>query len=114
MRANVATRGQPKSCAISRCFFFFSSRRRHTRWPRVWSSDVCSSDLEVRDARTNAQVMAERRDTLVKLFSRHGYRTVALMPGLLQTWPEGSFYGFDQIYGASQLEIGRASCRERG
>src|SRR5437870_11115188 len=27
--------------------FFFSSRRRHTRWPRDWSSDVCSSDLEV-------------------------------------------------------------------
>src|SRR6266508_4521928 len=26
-------------------FFFFSSRRRHTRWPRAWSSDVCSSDL---------------------------------------------------------------------
>src|SRR5437870_7317566 len=23
-------------------FFFFSSRRRHTRWPRDWSSDVCS------------------------------------------------------------------------
>src|SRR6266702_3625209 len=28
-------------------FFFFSSRRRHTRWPRDWSSDVCSSDLQV-------------------------------------------------------------------
>src|SRR5439155_13850290 len=24
---------------------FFSSRRQHTRWPRDWSSDVCSSDL---------------------------------------------------------------------
>src|SRR5690625_7654083 len=24
---------------------FLSSRRRHTRWPRDWSSDVCSSDL---------------------------------------------------------------------
>src|SRR5699024_11812689 len=29
-----------------RClFFFFSSRRRHTRSKRDWSSDVCSSDL---------------------------------------------------------------------
>src|SRR5437660_9569610 len=28
-----------------RSLFFFSSRRRHTRWPRDWSSDVCSSDL---------------------------------------------------------------------
>src|SRR6266542_1458454 len=27
------------------CFFFFSSRRRHTRCYRDWSSDVCSSDL---------------------------------------------------------------------
>src|SRR5216683_7464790 len=26
-------------------FFFFSSRRRHTRSDRDWSSDVCSSDL---------------------------------------------------------------------
>src|SRR5690606_40116563 len=28
-------------------FFFFSSRRRHTRFSRDWSSDVCSSDLPV-------------------------------------------------------------------
>src|SRR5699024_11229346 len=28
-------------------FFFFSSRRRHTRSKRDWSSDVCSSDLDV-------------------------------------------------------------------
>src|SRR5207302_8059900 len=29
-------------------FFFFSSRRRHTRFSRDWSSDVCSSDLGFR------------------------------------------------------------------
>src|SRR3712207_2325227 len=29
------------------CFFFFSSRRRHTRYWRDWSSDVCSSDLSL-------------------------------------------------------------------
>src|SRR6185295_19409724 len=29
-------------------FFFFSSRRRHTRYWRDWSSDVCSSDLKAR------------------------------------------------------------------
>src|SRR6266487_3840527 len=29
-------------------FFFFSSRRRHTRWTGDWSSDVCSSDLQAR------------------------------------------------------------------
>src|SRR2546427_12961366 len=30
------------------CFFFFSSRRRHTRFDCDWSSDVCSSDLVLR------------------------------------------------------------------
>src|SRR2546427_1628742 len=30
---------------ISVIFFFFSSRRRHTRFDCDWSSDVCSSDL---------------------------------------------------------------------
>src|SRR5438876_5536519 len=29
--------------------FFFSSRRRHTRWTGDWSSDVCSSDLYVQE-----------------------------------------------------------------
>src|SRR5689334_23713796 len=37
-------------------YFFFSSRRRHTRWNCDWSSDVCSSDLEV---------VAERVDVLL-------------------------------------------------
>src|SRR5690625_6000076 len=32
-------------CSFFRTFFFLSSRRRHTRWPHDWSSDVCSSDL---------------------------------------------------------------------
>src|SRR2546429_3615434 len=32
-------------CSGSRLCFFFSSRRRHTRCSRDWSSDVCSSDL---------------------------------------------------------------------
>src|SRR5439155_17597450 len=30
--------------------FVFSGRRRHTRWPRDWSSDVCSSDLQELEA----------------------------------------------------------------
>src|SRR5258707_825986 len=30
---------------VQTCAFFFSSRRRHTRYWRDWSSDVCSSDL---------------------------------------------------------------------
>src|SRR3989440_3320729 len=35
-------------CSMSGCCFFFSSRRRHTRSDRDWSSDVCSSDLPPR------------------------------------------------------------------
>src|SRR3712207_7706328 len=31
---------------MGRLLFFFSSRRRHTRYWRDWSSDVCSSDLD--------------------------------------------------------------------
>src|SRR5690625_2391770 len=34
-------------CDIVLLYVFFSSRRRHTRWPRDWSSDVCSSDLQI-------------------------------------------------------------------
>src|SRR5690606_41020917 len=34
-------------------FFFFSSRRRHTRFSRDWSSDVCSSDLANRNLCVN-------------------------------------------------------------
>src|SRR5699024_11668000 len=33
---------------VSIVSFFFSSRRRHTRSKRDWSSDVCSSDLDIR------------------------------------------------------------------
>src|SRR2546422_10146130 len=43
---------------MSFIFFFFSSRRRHTRCSRDWSSDVCSSDLD-RDAFVDAAVEAE-------------------------------------------------------
>src|SRR5205814_3450050 len=32
-------------CRMNMIFFFFSSRRRHTRCLSDWSSDVCSSDL---------------------------------------------------------------------
>src|SRR6266487_3752091 len=40
--------------------FFFSSRRRHTRWTGDWSSDVCSSDLPHRE-----------REPLVEELARH-------------------------------------------
>src|SRR3989449_7498146 len=39
-------------------FFFFSSRRRHTRCSRDWSSDVCSSDLDGRPVLERLKAMA--------------------------------------------------------
>jgi hypothetical protein len=61
------------------------------------------SGVEVRDPETNARLLTERRDTLVRAFGRGGFRTVGLMPGMRQRWPEGVFYGFDEIYGADRL-----------
>src|SRR5690625_7890861 len=37
--------------------FCFSSRRRHTRWPRDWSSDVCSSDLKMKELVKQAKMV---------------------------------------------------------
>ena len=62
------------------------------------------SGVEIRSHDTNALLMTEKRDTLVTAFKRHGYRTVAVMPGLWQNWPEGTFYGFDEIYGGARLD----------
>ena len=62
------------------------------------------SGTEVRDPRSNVRLMAQERDTVVKLFSRRGYRTIAIMPGLLVGWPEGAFYGFEQIYDHAGLD----------
>lgn len=62
------------------------------------------SGTEVRDPAANVRLMAQERDTLVKLFGRRGYRTVALMPGLLVGWPEGAFYGFEDIYDHARLD----------
>jgi phosphoglycerol transferase MdoB-like AlkP superfamily enzyme len=61
------------------------------------------SGIEVREPHTNAVLMAEQRDTIVKAFARGGFRTIALMPGLRRFWPEGAFYGFDELYGADRL-----------
>src|SRR5207237_5640877 len=46
-------------------FFFFSSRRRHTRFKCDWSSDVCSSDLVARpeaDVGEQESLLAERHE----------------------------------------------------
>ena len=62
------------------------------------------SGVEVRDPDVNAMLMAQKRETIVTNFKREGYRTIALMPGLWQAWPEGGFYNFDDIYGGQRLD----------
>src|SRR5256886_9075720 len=85
-------------------YFFFSSRRRHTRFDCDWSSDVCSSDL-------NRYLL----DHMAKL----GRGAVAYL-GLND---DGAVVMDDFIERISHAaltdlrvdwEIGRASCRERG
>jgi hypothetical protein len=43
------------------------------------------------------------RFTLNGAFRRAGWRTVAVMPGVTQDWPEGGFYGYDKIYTARDV-----------
>jgi phosphatidylglycerophosphate synthase len=62
------------------------------------------SGIEVRDSDHYALLMTQTRPTLVSLFKSAGYRAVAVMPGLRESWPEGAFYGFDKIYGADGLD----------
>src|SRR5690348_17780504 len=45
-------------------FFFFSSRRRHTRWTGDWSSDVCSSDLVLQEPKDRKQEERHRQRVL--------------------------------------------------
>jgi hypothetical protein len=59
--------------------------------------------IEVRDQASYQALIAQARETLGTAFSRAGYRTVALMPGMRQAWPEGAFYRYDAIYGRDDL-----------
>src|SRR3712207_7053940 len=65
------------------CFFFFSSRRRHTRYWRDWSSDVCSSDLfpvslisriEILKDGASALYGSEAVGGVVNIFTRDDYQ----------------------------------------
>src|SRR2546429_8141289 len=65
--------------------FFFSSRRRHTRCSRDWSSDVCSSDL------TESLVLALGGGTFGLFLAALGIRILKLMnPGTIPRLDEVS------------------------
>src|SRR2546430_8604021 len=88
-------------------FFFFSSRRRHTRFDCDWSSDVCSSDLAL-SLDQQGVVHADRSDL-------DEYRRRFAVRGKARTLAE-ALQDADVFVGLSVggiVKIGRASCRER-
>src|SRR5690606_40119827 len=91
---------------------FFSSRRRHTRFSRDWSSDVCSSDLEeLRLVATEDRLEAELRNG-------DGPRLVVELEQLaaahpLRERPTALLMQAQVAAGRPAEEIGRASCRDR-
>src|SRR6266536_927278 len=68
-------------------FFFFSSRRRHTRSTRDWSSDVCSSDLEEVVLRASARVQRQTGAAMVVHpdASHRSYEQIARTLDLLES-----------------------------
>src|SRR5690606_40497113 len=84
--------------------FFFSSRRRHTRFSRDWSSDVCSSDLGV--ALAGAVALLDPQRVLVSggVASSLEILRPAILSAMRAQLPPH----------LREVEIGRASCRERG
>src|SRR5207247_5826949 len=82
--------------------FFFSSRRRHTRSTRDWSSDVCSSDLEPRQAAIGRKLGDREIDGAVLSF---------VCDSALQQPRDERDHRRHVLRGARK--IGRASCRER-
>src|SRR5699024_11479951 len=70
------------------CSFFFSSRRRHTRSKRDWSSDVCSSDLSVFGHRTPLQLT----DLPVAVLYVLAVTSVGVYGIVLAGWSSGSTY----------------------
>src|SRR3712207_8956730 len=73
-------------------FFFFSSRRRHTRYWHDWSSDVCSSDLKIKAKSPQTNGICERFNRTVQnefyaiAFRKKIYTTIEQLQTDLDTW----------------------------
>src|SRR5207245_8662372 len=90
--------------------FFFSSRRRHTRCYRDWSSDVCSSDLPPPAAPPVAQP-----GEFTRMFHSPGAPSAPPPAPPQNPQRYGSGGGATQAFSvpaAPPAQIGRASCRE--
>src|SRR5439155_8553018 len=89
--------------------FFFSSRRRHTRWPRDWSSDVCSSDLELDGEKLHGGWNLVRSGS-GKYGGDKSWLLFKESDDFARLGPEALI---TEDRPESVLKIGRASCRER-
>ena len=49
-------------------------------------------------------LMLSQRASLISLFGRAGWRTAGVMPAITMAWPEGKYFGYDQLYDAAALE----------
>jgi hypothetical protein len=61
------------------------------------------SGLWIDNQQRHDNLLASDRLTLNGAFRRADWRTAAVMPALTQPWPEGAFYGNDQVYGVDDL-----------
>src|SRR3712207_2393456 len=66
------------------CLFSFASRRRHTRYWRDWSSDVCSSDLKNLLAKETQPPGRYGQGRLIQLMEDLGLGTKATRPSIIQ------------------------------
>src|SRR5436305_2049616 len=100
----------------SRWAAYHSSRRRHTRCGRDWSSDVCSSDLkraECRAAQDRGQAMADVSGRGPYAADRAGHdRGLCLLLEIVGDLGD-AVDRHRQRHELDAVEIGRASCRER-
>src|SRR5207253_6056338 len=93
----------------------FSSRRRHTRWPRDWSSDVCSSDLKQICHIAGGEIGEPLIDIGDSGLVKHaepiaGGLSLVLHDRRQEVFTHGRLMRLADLEGA---QIGRASCRER-
>src|SRR5699024_11680444 len=88
--------------------FFFSSRRRHTRSKRDWSSDVCSSDLP-RLEEIDVEAEPDRWLGFDRVEPGEAWTDMSVFVARLHQ-AELRERGRAAVEGK---EIGRASCRER-
>src|SRR2546426_1203768 len=79
------------------CFFFFSSRRRHTRLQGDWSSDVCSSDLPTRTAALSTGSSLTNRVRMPAEWEPHAATWIG-WPHNVTDWP-GKFPPIPWVYG---------------